>query len=122
MSIQDNLDVIELLQLLLPNGTGLPKWAIKLLDSTSDEMVHPPRDFVSVESRVVSRSYLDFLNEQIELQPRGPEWNTVLQNRLNALKEWIGESYKVISILHPPNHLSVYLLETLQLVILIESG
>ncbi len=40
---------------------------------------------MTIEREVVTHSYLEFLKEQIELCPRGPEWNTVLLTRLEKL-------------------------------------
>ena len=39
----------------------------------------------SCERRVFDQSYLEFLREQIALEPRGPEWTAVLRRRLTAL-------------------------------------
>lgn len=46
----------------------------------------------SFEERILDRSYLSFLEEQIALEPRGPEWTRVLQKRLEALKDYCGKN------------------------------
>ena len=38
----------------------------------------------------VDQSYIDFLDGQIELEPRGPEWNQILMFRRAALAEHVG--------------------------------
>ena len=40
-------------------------------------------DFVSRST--FDQSYLDFLQEQIDLEPRGPEWTALMKARLDAL-------------------------------------
>jgi hypothetical protein len=44
----------------------------------------------SCERKVLDESYLDFLREQIALEPRGPEWTAVLSKRLAALSPFCG--------------------------------
>jgi hypothetical protein len=60
-------------QLDLEAVTRLP-----IVDATSDGQHALP----TVEQRVVAPDYLDFLPEQIRLNPRGPEWLALLKNRL----------------------------------------
>ena len=38
-----------------------------------------------IKNTVIEASYLAFLDEQIRLCPRGPEWNAVLDRRLKLL-------------------------------------
>lgn len=38
----------------------------------------------------IQQDYLDWLKEQIELAPRGPEWNRVLEARLKAYEPYTG--------------------------------
>ncbi len=44
----------------------------------------------SCERKVFDQSYLDFLQEQIDLAPRGPEWAELLSRRLAALAPFCG--------------------------------
>lgn len=45
----------------------------------------------TIEEKLVKRDYLDFLEQQIELEPRGPEWTSQLQRWLNALAPYEGQ-------------------------------
>jgi hypothetical protein len=45
-----------------------------------------------LEERVLDPSYLSFLDEQITLSPRGPEWTKVLQKRRHALGDCCGKN------------------------------
>jgi hypothetical protein len=58
----------------------LPKWVRENVDSV--------RGF---DEKLVEQSYLSFLEQQIALQPRGPEWTKVLQRRLESLKNYCGK-------------------------------
>jgi hypothetical protein len=40
------------------------------------------------ERRILDQSYLDFLSEQIALEPRGPEWTAILTARLTAISRF----------------------------------
>lgn len=42
----------------------------------------------SLERTTFDASYLDFLREQIDLAPRGPEWAAILTDRLSALSPY----------------------------------
>ncbi len=48
--------------------------------------------FVEVEEHTITASYLAFLDEQIDLEPRGPEWSAVLRTRKGALEPFRGQS------------------------------
>ena len=43
------------------------------------------------EEKILDQSYLNFLEEQIALSPRGPEWNRVLQKLRAALTNYCGK-------------------------------
>jgi hypothetical protein len=43
-----------------------------------------------VEISTFDQSYLDFLDEQIKLEPRGPEWTRTLRARRAALGPYCG--------------------------------
>jgi len=42
-----------------------------------------------VEEKAVTPDYLNFLREQILLNPRGPEWSALLKKRLAALEPFV---------------------------------
>jgi hypothetical protein len=46
-----------------------------------------------VELKMLDQAYLNFLDEQIALEPRGPEWTKILQTRRTALTPYCGRSY-----------------------------
>jgi hypothetical protein len=96
---------ISLLLELLSNLSNIPSWVIsqlKLSELNSTESC-------KIETKPVSASYLDFLREQIELQPRGPEWNSVLQLRLNALAPYEGTDITTISVRGADRHFTAYI-------------
>jgi hypothetical protein len=45
-----------------------------------------------LEEKIFDKSYLDFLDEQISLSPRGPEWTKILQKRRAALTNYCGKN------------------------------
>ena len=60
---------------------------LPIVDATTNgRHTHP-----TVEEKVVTVDYLDFLREQIGLNARGPEWSTILKNRLAALEPFVGK-------------------------------
>jgi hypothetical protein len=46
----------------------------------------------SIEERLVKDDYMDFLREQIKLEPRGPEWGEILKARLIALQPFLNKN------------------------------
>ena len=56
------------------NSRDLPSWAQSHVESARD-----------VQMRVFDQSYIEFLDEQITLSPRGPEWTGILQKRRDVL-------------------------------------
>lgn len=47
-------------------------------------------EVTGLEESVFDASYLEFLDEQIRLSPRGPEWSTLLSRRRAALLPFCG--------------------------------
>ena len=45
---------------------------------------------VGLSQTTLDQSYLDFLDEQIRLCPRGEEWNAILKRRRNVLAPFVG--------------------------------
>ena len=58
----------------------LPRWARNCVGSAR-----------GVEAKVLERSYLDFLDDMIAREHRGPEWTEVLKRRRNALSSYCGK-------------------------------
>lgn len=70
----------------------------------------------TVESNTLEDSYIKFLDEQIKLEARGPEWSAILSKRLSALKPYVGKPVvaallvsedRVLSIKIDPIHNSI---------------
>jgi hypothetical protein len=62
-----------------------------------------------ISDEIIKSDYLNFLREQIRLEPRGPEWNTILQNRLNALESFAGKKVIVANFRQRPESASLYI-------------
>lgn len=54
-----------------------------------DEIRMNAENATDIKMSIFDQSYLDFLDEQIRLCPRGPEWNERLRARRNGLKEFV---------------------------------
>lgn len=65
----------------------VPSWVTTILGSNLKRKSNS-----SLELKPVTKSYLDFLQEQIDLKSRGPERNIVLEARLAALKKFEGQN------------------------------
>ena len=57
-----------------------------------DVLRQHPHEVVDVEMHRFDESYIEFLDLQIGLSPRGPEWIEVLQRRRNALALFVGRN------------------------------
>ena len=44
---------------------------------------------ISVELITITKSYIDWLDEQIHLAARGPDWNVILRKRRKELAEYV---------------------------------
>ena len=64
--------------------------AVQMADSLPLPVREQAESVQSCERRVFDQSYLDFLREQIALEPRGPEWTAILMRRLSALTPFCG--------------------------------
>lgn len=60
----------------------------------------------SVEEKTVTSGYLDFLREQIRLQPRGPGWREVLAQRLAALGPFVNRPV-ISAMFHRKPHIAL---------------
>jgi len=59
----------------------LPTWVHENVGAVKD-----------LKQKVLDRTYLEFLDEQIKLEARGPEWSRVLQKRRAALDGYCGKN------------------------------
>src|SRR4051812_17997161 len=74
----------------------LPAWVVEVIDG--DSTLLP--EGVSLEDEYVDASYIEFLREQIDLAPRGPQWNQVLKTRMSALEPEVGQTLTRVAIRH----------------------
>ena len=72
---------------------------LPVVDVTSDGQHALP----TVEERMVSPDYLEFLREQIRLNTRGPEWLGLLNRRLAALEPFVGKQLLIATFHCKPN-------------------
>lgn len=73
----------------------LPEWAKRVLDS-ADRCGLSTK--IEVERKVQEQSYLAFLEEQVELAPRGPEEARLFQAKIEALRPFVGEMVQILTI------------------------
>ena len=64
--------------------------AIEASSDMPPEILAEPAKFSDVETRRFNRSYIESLDQQIQLEPREPEWTEVLQRRRNNLRNYVG--------------------------------
>jgi len=57
---------------------------------------------------IIKPDYLDFLREQIRLEPRGLEWTAVLQARLRALEPFVDKKVIIADFYHKPSSAALY--------------
>lgn len=74
----------------------------------------------SIDERLVKSDYLDFLREQIKLEPRGPEWGAILKARLAALEPFVDKSLIRAMFYRKPDLITLQINPETGLVILIE--
>jgi len=53
---------------------------------------------MQVESKEIEKSYIDFLQEQIEVNARDEEWINLLKRRKEALNPFVGKTLSFLSI------------------------
>jgi hypothetical protein len=74
-----NDDISKFSQIVMASH-DLPPWVRDAIQSVD-----------GVEEHILDQSYLRFLEEQIDLAPRGPEWTNVLEKRREALSNYCGK-------------------------------
>lgn len=100
-------ELIPILPYLLKHNLDTPSWVISKLSIPPGELNFDEN--LVIETKSVSDSYLSFLREQIDLNPRGPEWTAQLQRRLNALRPLAGKDITVISIFDQERYFIAYI-------------
>ena len=73
---------------------GVPSWICKLQQNEIDALVEKQR--CSVHTNVVDESYITFLEQQISLGARGPQWSGILKKRIDELKRFIGKNVSTV--------------------------
>lgn len=85
----------------------VPSWVREILIDGPDQISEP--DGINIETQVVDRSYLEFLEEQIRIGARGPDWSTVLRARVNAMSPLIDQPIMRVSVARGSNYFVAYL-------------
>lgn len=83
----------------------LPGWARGLCEQSVDEIARDNR--VRIEVKLFDKSYIQFLQEQIELGVRGDEWTDLLRKRKSALSPWVGRETQFLTITKGPRLLCI---------------
>lgn len=105
--------------------TGLPEWLTEFLSLSHSEFsisvlqtkaeghsitrVASGHTSMSIDNPFISQAYIGWLQEQIELCARGPEWNTVLEIRKTAIEPFAESRVIHLHIKHGDDLVSVYL-------------
>lgn len=93
------------------------------IEIVSDSQSLPPlarshaQQAISVEESCFNESYIEFLEEQIRLSPRGPEWTARLQQRRADLQPYCRVKYVRGVIPAGSSHFSVYLIPEQRVII-----
>lgn len=90
-------DAVRTLLELARGDRRLPSWAVEQLDSAL-ESGDPTGHGITVERERPDRSYLEFLDQQIELEPRGPAWAAVLRARRAAIAPFVDDELLRLAI------------------------
>jgi len=98
----------ETLQKLLrqPEMQNFPAWVVHTLSASPERLF--ARDGVSLRTTRFDASYLEFLQTQIKLEPRGPEWSAVLRRRHDGLAPFLDTDLMNLSIHAGENNFSLY--------------
>lgn len=74
----------------------VPAWIRKMQLPEANALMKEQK--ISCESNIVDLSYICFLEQQIALGVRGPEWTKIMQRRLAALKTHVGKPVTTVMI------------------------
>lgn len=97
---------------------GRPQWLDELAALSCGEVGHLPelgKEQAGSIARpcctehVLKRDYLEFLDVQIRLEPRGPEWTKVLRRRREGLQPFLGRKYLMVSLYRMPESATLYI-------------
>jgi hypothetical protein len=72
---------------------------LSIVDATTAGKAARP----TLEIKTVTGEYLNFLREQIRLNPRGPEWLDLMKSRLAALEVFLGKELLVATFYSKPH-------------------
>lgn len=86
----------EIWSLITSESKKMPQWIRKMHSFDVADLLRNQK-FRS-ETKDVDSSYLQFLEQQIALEPRGPEWTEVLKRRSDALRPFIGKKITTVFI------------------------
>jgi hypothetical protein len=64
--------------------------AVRALESLPASLREHAGEVTALEEHQFDQSYIEFLDEQIRLSPRGPEWTERLKRRRAALRPYAG--------------------------------
>jgi hypothetical protein len=67
------------------NTSNIFTIAVESSDFLPDRVRNASSQAKGIEIKVFDHSYLEFLDQQIELEPRGPEWTDRLRRRRSGL-------------------------------------
>jgi hypothetical protein len=62
-----------------------------------------------VTNKLVKADYLDFLREQIRLEPRGPEWSEILRVKLSVLQPFVGRQVLMADFYYQTHRAVLYI-------------
>lgn len=75
---------------------GISEWATSIFESPLAWIQE--QAVLEVESKEIEKSYIDFLQEQIETNARDEAWLSLLKRRKKALSPYIGKRLIFLSI------------------------
>jgi hypothetical protein len=107
-ALQANQDLVRSLPAKLKELAKMPFRDVRRLPSYDEALTH---DLIQphVEPTRITTSYLDFLKEQIRLEPRGEEWSRLLQNRLKALEPFQNQDLHIMMLRSGTQSCTIYM-------------
>jgi len=95
----------EIWKRVLAFSIQFPDWAKPMTESRAGDLIQ--REELSIESKPLDASYIEFLKKQIELEPRGPEWTEILRRRMFALEPHVGKEITTLLLLSEGRSLTI---------------